>query len=867
MGDRVRIFATQLREASRCTGVSWVAWLRRTGDRWEIITPQRLSKVWRSSLSKFIQAPQASSWLAGALTSGHTRSRSAGSYSKGLGCAQIYAFPNPSEQDIILVGDGHLDKDRREFFRVLALGSPGNVAETDLDETLPTLERFIDNGLDIPYDPDKFLERILTNLVQAMQCEWAYLAIRSGDYWRIQAVMGYPAEFLGQDLVLTSTSMLASMVEKRQAMILDKGELESCTKFDGVEHEGSLLKGLIAPIILGKRVIGMVLLASERMNAFNPYSGERVMKIVTHLAPSIENAIIFAEAVRYLEQFALLNDLALATSGGQNPDEVSIKVVHRLRRSFNTDQVAVLLLSPDGKSLTGYGNVQDDDLPPSIPVAESLGGYVLEKSQSVRVGDIRLAPRFFPWKDQVCSALFAPIRFQGEPIGVIGLQSERCNAFTLQDEQLLNVIASHLAGLIENARLNQEARERANKLTLIHKVVQRVVGLRDETAIAREVADLIAGYFNYEIASVLVSDETNQFLSVLGVGGSLAHLIPPAYHYPISQGITGKAFRTGRGGIFNDVSLVSEYLALPGWRASSEMCVPMFERERVFGLINVESARKNAFSESDYIMLEALAGIISSVMVNARRYRELKQRIEAQESAENRLVRSARLAAVGEMAAGIAHELNNPLTTVLGFLELTLADLPAASQQRSDLELAAREAQRAREVVRRLLDFSRQSGNVRERIELNALMQEVYSLVHHQLQTSNVSIQMDLSPRLPAIAANGNQIKQVILNLFQNALQAMPDGGEIRVRTGREMRAEGLGAFIKICDTGEGIPPENYERIFEPFFTTRSTGQGTGLGLSVSYGIITSHGGHIEVDSVLGRGSCFNVWLPVDAEK
>jgi signal transduction histidine kinase len=145
-------------------------------------------------------------------------------------------------------------------------------------------------------------------------------------------------------------------------------------------------------------------------------------------------------------------------------------------------------------------------------------------------------------------------------------------------------------------------------------------------------------------------------------------------------------------------------------------------------------------------------------------------------------------------------------------------------------------------------------------------MQQVLPLVQHQLQTGNVSIRLDLASGLPPISVNGNQIKQVLLNLLQNALQAMPGGGEIRVRSGREMRAEGLGVFIKVCDTGEGIPPENYERIFEPFFTTRSTGRGTGLGLSVSYGIITSHDGHIEVDSVMGRGSCFNVWLPVNSE-
>jgi two-component system NtrC family sensor kinase len=217
------------------------------------------------------------------------------------------------------------------------------------------------------------------------------------------------------------------------------------------------------------------------------------------------------------------------------------------------------------------------------------------------------------------------------------------------------------------------------------------------------------------------------------------------------------------------------------------------------------------------------------------------------------------------MAAGVAHELNNPLTTVMGFLELAMEDRPTGSVEREDLELALREAQRAREVVRRLLDFSRQSSNISIPCQMNELIQEVVPLIQHQLETSGVAIALDLGEGLPDLPANPNQIKQVILNLLQNALQAMPDGGTVSVKSGRELRSDGIGVFIKVCDTGEGIPPEYYERIFEPFFTTRPVGKGTGLGLSVSYGIITSHGGQIDVDSIMGRGSCFTVWLPAEA--
>jgi two-component system NtrC family sensor kinase len=226
-------------------------------------------------------------------------------------------------------------------------------------------------------------------------------------------------------------------------------------------------------------------------------------------------------------------------------------------------------------------------------------------------------------------------------------------------------------------------------------------------------------------------------------------------------------------------------------------------------------------------------------------------------------VQAAKLAAVGEMAAGIAHELNNPLTTVSGFVELTLESLPPNSETRSDLELSLREARRARDVVRRLLDFARQSESARIRADINEALEDVVALTRHLIQTSGVELKLELSPLLPWVFIDRNQIKQVFLNLIHNALQAMPTGGELFIQT-QPARRDGVD-WVKavVRDTGEGILPEHKERLFEPFFTTKSRSGGTGLGLSVTYGIITDHGGTIDVESEPGRGSTFTVWLPV----
>lgn len=245
---------------------------------------------------------------------------------------------------------------------------------------------------------------------------------------------------------------------------------------------------------------------------------------------------------------------------------------------------------------------------------------------------------------------------------------------------------------------------------------------------------------------------------------------------------------------------------------------------------------------------------------------ELIARINAQHEAEARLIQSEKLAAVGEMAAGIAHELNNPLTTVIGFTEIVLGDLPEQIEVRKDLELVLQEARRARSVVRGLLDFSRQSETLRTKTSINEIIEDVLLLINHLIKTSKVRLETHLGVNLPWVSIDRNQIKQVIINLINNALNAMPEGGCITLETDECSRYSRDWLRVTVRDTGIGIPEENLQRIFEPFFTTREAQGGTGLGLSITYGIVTDHGGMIEVESLVNTGSAFVVWLPLEAQ-
>jgi signal transduction histidine kinase len=177
--------------------------------------------------------------------------------------------------------------------------------------------------------------------------------------------------------------------------------------------------------------------------------------------------------------------------------------------------------------------------------------------------------------------------------------------------------------------------------------------------------------------------------------------------------------------------------------------------------------------------------------------------------------------------------------------------------------MVMREARRARDVVRRLLDFARQSESTRARASMNEIVQDIVALTKHLLHTNGVELKLDLETDLPWALMDSNQMKQVLLNLVHNALQAMPAGGEIKVMTRFASRNGRDWVMVSVKDTGIGIALADQSRIFEPFYTTRGGSGGTGLGLSVTYGIVTDHGGQIEVESQPGMGAKFTVWIPL----
>lgn len=241
--------------------------------------------------------------------------------------------------------------------------------------------------------------------------------------------------------------------------------------------------------------------------------------------------------------------------------------------------------------------------------------------------------------------------------------------------------------------------------------------------------------------------------------------------------------------------------------------------------------------------------------------RELKRAYKELKNLQTQLVHSEKLASVGRLAAGVAHEINNPLTGVLTFAHLLLQEIPQDDPRRKDVEVIVREAGRCRLITQSLLDFARQTEPKKTSTHINQLVEETLALVENQATFQNIKIIKDLSPSLPLLMADPNQIQQVFMNIILNAQEAMPQGGFLSIST--DFSEDGKFLEIKFLDTGCGIPEENMGKLFDPFFTTKESGKGTGLGLAISYGIIKKHGGNIHISSKEGKGTTVCVKLPV----
>ena len=295
----------------------------------------------------------------------------------------------------------------------------------------------------------------------------------------------------------------------------------------------------------------------------------------------------------------------------------------------------------------------------------------------------------------------------------------------------------------------------------------------------------------------------------------------------------------------------------------SSYVVVLWAKDRILGGLVVSSRTAREFSPADVNLLIAVGSQISNAMQRSLLYEEARQAYENLRRTQEQLLHSDKMAAVGQLISGVAHELNNPLTAILGYSQLLTSSGQTGPQGLEYADKLYKQAQRTHRIVQNLLSFSRQHKPERVPVHLNQILEDTLALRDYDLRMSNIRVNLELDPELPTVLADPHQLQQVFLNMVNNAVDAILEhatDGDVWVRTGFERDI----LFVEFTDSGPGV--QDPSRVFDPFYTTKPVGKGTGLGLSICYGIITEHGGSIHVRNVPSRGASFRVELPLQAK-
>ena len=402
-------------------------------------------------------------------------------------------------------------------------------------------------------------------------------------------------------------------------------------------------------------------------------------------------------------------------------------------------------------------------------------------------------------------------------------------------------------------------------LEILHTVAETVSRTLDVDDVLRTALEALTHVTGHEIASLHLLAPDGKTLQLRGERGMSPHLREVNECLPLGEGLIGRVAATGKA--LQSRNVVRHPRVFPPAKAAVRLdqirgfiSVPIHSRGRLLGALSLGRQTPDRFGAREVELLEATAHQIGLALDNARLYSETVRQLEELRRAQAQLIHAEKLSAVGELASGVAHEINNPLTTILGQAHLLLSNSEVTPLVSDRLRIVAEEASRAARIVQNLLLFARQYTPERRPCSLADQARRVLELKGYQLLQDNIRVVTEFAPA-PYVLGDENQLQQVLLNLVQNAHQAMAKQVRERVLTVR-VWPNGQNVCLEVGDTGAGIPDEIMPKIFDPFFTTKPPGEGSGLGLSVSYGIVTELGGHLRAENRPEGGAAFILELP-----
>jgi GAF domain-containing protein len=634
-------------------------------------------------------------------------------------------------------------------------------------------------------------------------------------------------------------------------------------------HPVRLRAVLAVPLVLGDRALGALTAADEIGRVFDDDSIRLAQAFADQAAVALENARLFEAAGRERRRLEVLSEVSARVASVHDAGEVLDRIVNEAVRILAADAGGLRLLEGDDLVLRARTESAAGLITrPRFKIGESLSGLPVATGEAIAVEDVREDARYDPIHRQAArelgfqSFVGVPLRAHGRVLGSLYVYTLGRRRFEPDEISLLTAFADQASLVIDKDRLIQEARARAARLRTLARLHQLVSSSLDTDEVLRAITRAGAELMDSPLVAIALADETSGMIERRAFSDDGLGEDHPGLRRRFGEGAMGWVAVHRRPLNIHDVFADERVLAREWCRRHgfpSVLVVPILFQDALLGVLVLFGRAPFVMDAADQDLLESFLAQAALAIHNASVHEELRAAHQNLERSQEQLIHSEKLSALGQLVAGVAHELNNPLSAVLGnaYLAEPKVSDPLVLRHIKGIREGA---ERAAQIVRNLLQFARKLTSSREDIEIDQLVERVLTLVANAGVTQSIDIVRDLAPGLPSTAGDPGQIQQVLLNLVTNAFQAMEDaGGQLTVRS----RLVAGRIRIEVEDTGPGVPAEIRTRIFDPFFTTKPVGKGTGLGLSVAHGIVSAHEGRIWVDEGAAGGARFVIDLPV----
>jgi len=627
----------------------------------------------------------------------------------------------------------------------------------------------------------------------------------------------------------------------------------------------------IIPLKSRDKIYGTLNIGGKEVSEISSFEKDLFNSIGQIISGALERTFLYTENVRRLEELKSLYSISQEIAS-----KLELKVI--LQRIMES---AIELLGAESGSIALWDNrKQNYSIVIVHRLPESLLGKEFFPPWTGVIGEVIAKKSPAHWKDyenhpnglkelESChfkEVLGVPLIVREMIIGTMVISSSDPEVHFYQNEiDLLYNFAHQAAIAIGNAKLYEDSLAKIRQLTTLYEMGKTLSSTLDLDNLFKKALELLKDRLGYTACAILLLDREREELYMKQALGANAEQLKKVKFRVGIDGIVGWAAKTGEFVYVPDVSKDSRYIP-GGLSIKSEAAFPLKARDQLCGVLNIESDELNGFDEEDLKTLSSFASQMSISIENAQLFSDLKQTLQELKQAQDQIVQAEKLRAMGEMASGVAHDFNNVLAVVLGNIQLLLHQLDRLSPEevREGLKVIERSSKDGAETIRRIQEFT---GVRRDRefvtLSLNEIVMEVVSITQPRWkdQTQKKGIQVGLTTQLgeiPMIMGNPPELREVLTNIVFNAVDAMPKGGEVIITT--QPQAEDW-VEVRIADTGIGMTEEVIKRVFDPFFTTKGV-TNSGLGMSVSYGIIKRHGGEILIESKLGKGTSFVIHLP-----